>query len=1021
MVRTNHNIVLIYVAAVILLRSVILFVALLIIASTLSCGDNHKDKEPASPEPGIEIRPEALWKTGPVEWDHNGNPIAWVLPIGQRITPLPIEGSRLFLFEYAMPLGMQIHPDGRHLFITNSGGGSVALLVMDVETGEILSSIRKSGYFLGLAFSPDGSEVYVSGGGREVIETYVFEPETGALSAVEYRTMHTPGFSGGICTTGDGSLLLAVAQVPDIVVKPGQLPEITIQMPGTLCIFDPRTGALLGQTSTGLNPYAVAVHPNGTEAYVSNEMSNSVTVFDISNPSAPRVTATVMVQKNPEALSVNMEGTRLYVANADEDSVSSIQIETADPMVISTFDLRPSGSEEYGSSPNAMAFSGTGSRLYVAQAGKNTLSVIDPDTGLHIGDIPTAWYPTAVSIHAQLLDNSALRETLFVANGKGVGTPWEGDMGYVPGAISVIPVPDDPTLGRVTTMAAENNGLPGNLFDIHGEYQNPVPVRNGDTTPIKHVFLVIRENKTYDYILGSYVPPHGEADGDPRFTFGNHDKVLPNLYRLAERFAIGDNYYCNAESSDQGHEMLTASMVNTFMEKLVFARDRVIPMKLEMVFSPAAWPKKDHIFQNALRNNLTFRDYGEAVGTGKDGLMFNEQYVHHGKYDPPWFWPISWDVDKMSERIKEWESPRFSGENLPRLILMLLPNDHSFGRLFPLPTPESMIADNDEATGIFVEWLSHSPYWKESVAFITEDDPQQGNDHVDPHRTMILVVSPWVREGYVSHVRYSEANLYATIEHILGLPPMTIFDEVAQPMYDLFTFEGNDQPFDHTPRMWPKDINPPGTKGDEQSAVMNFSEPDHAEGLPEVLQDMEQEKEHMREVGTLLQRGVTRALHMLVQSITDKTPNSKGGSLGPAGVVREMVQRARSGDLDGFKAYLDGSLAGTIEVFHLRGELLNATVLPLDPVEALLSVFSIKEPLPVQEEIQGREAIVNVQYKDGVSARLHFIREDDGWKFRLTRHLAPSARIMDDSLLLLNTFQKGRSIVELSDSTRKMQ
>jgi DNA-binding beta-propeller fold protein YncE len=912
-----------------------------------------------------------------------------------------------------MPLGMQIHPDGRHLFITNIGKGTVSLIVLDVENGKIVSNIQKDGYFLGLAFSPDGQYVYVSGGGRAVIETYRFEPETGSLSPIIDLTMSVPGFAAGISTTQDGSLLLAVAQLGGTIETPGIL-----QIPGTLCIFDTQTGALVGQTPTGLNPYTVAVNPNPNrpEAYVSNELSNSVTVFDfdISDSSHIQPKATVQVQKNPEALSVSMDGSRLYVTNADEDSVSIIDTVSSQPVLLQTLDLRAIGTSEYGSSPNALAFSRTGTRLYVAQAGQNKIAVIDTDKGIHIGDIPTAWYPTSVCIYARQ-NEGVWKETLYVADGKGIGTPGLGDMGHVPGAISVLPVPEDSDLDRLTSLAEENNAMPGKLFSISDGYQNPVPIRKEDATPIKHVFFVVRENKTYDVLLGAYQPPVGEADGDPQLTMKDHDTILPNLYRLAERFAIGDNYYSNAEASNQGHEMLTASTVNTYVEKLVFATNRPIPIELEMVFSPVTWPKKEFIFQNALNKKpvLSFRDYGEAVGAGKDLLLLNEQWVHRGKYDPPFFWILTKDADKMAERINEWESPGFSGENFPRLVFMLLPDDHTLGKTFPMPTPESMIADNDEATGIFVEWLSHSPYWKESVAFITEDDPQQGEDHVDPHRTILLVVSPWVRQGYVSHVKYSEANLYATIEHILGLPPMTIFDAVAQPMYDLFTFEGNDKPFEHTPRIWKWEINPPGTQAAEQSASMNFSEPDEAEGLSDALEDVGREKGGAQGLIGIVQSRITRLRAQLAASLRPLSSLAlKGEQSGPSVVLRQMVLCARRGDLTALNSYLDGSLPVLLDAYHHRRQLLSATVASQDPVSDLASVFNRLDPIPLNEEITGERATVTVQYKDAVSARFRFVRERGQWKFLLSGLLAPSVRMMNDSFTLWNAFQRGSEIVD---------
>jgi len=993
------------------------FLVLLGLASAVAVSCTKEDTEtggsqtpapPHPPSPEIEIRPEALWTTGPVP----GMPDAWILPIGQRITPTAAQGSRRFGLPCAMPLGLQVHPQGRHLFLTNSGGGAALLLVLDVETGDILSSIRKNGYFLGLAFGPDGSEVYVSGGGRNVIEAYRFDPVLGTLEPMEDRTMSAPGFVTGIAASPDGSLLFAAVQEPEVVLGPHVI-DFTIQMPGTFCVFDTRTGALVGRCPVGLDPYAVAVHPSGSEAYVSNEMDSTISVIDLSVPSEVRQRATVAVQKNPEGITVNKEGTRLYVANADEDSLSVVEIGTETPKVLGTIDLRSSLTEEYGSGPNAVAISSTGAVLYVAQAGQNKLAVIDIATGAHAGDIPTGWYPTAVTVGGTY-EQGASRETLYVACGKGIGTPQEGEIDHIPGDIDIIPVPDEQELVRLSSLTAENNTLPARLFAIPEGSRNPIPVRKGDTTPIKHVFFVVRENKTYDYLLGAFQPTRPgsrRANGDPSRTIHDHDKLLPNLYALADRFATADNYYCNAEASNQGHQMLTASMVNTFVEKLVFTKERPIPMEFEMVFSPVAWPKKDYIFQNAIAHGVSLRDYGEAVGAGKDGLLFDSRWVHHGRHDPAWFWLLTRDVDKMAERIAEWESEGFSGENFPQLVFMLLPNDHTFGHDPLLPTPESMIADNDEATGIFVDWLSHSPYWNESVAFITEDDPQQGSDHVDPHRTILLVVSPWVKPGYVSPVRYSEANIYATIEHILGLPPMTIYDDLAQPMYDMFTFEKTDEPFRYIPRIWPREFNPPGTRAEERSAGMRFVEPDEAEGLLEVLRDIEEEREAAQRVSKRIERGAARLWNALTYAIEDTRADRRVGNLrggDPATSLKEMVRYAKAGDSQAFFGCLDSSVGALVQRYQARREQLHATALPSDPLSELLLMFRDLEPRPTRQEITGATATVEVVYRDGLSAALHFVQEGGQWKFRLSRHLAPTVRVLDDSVAVLNTFNEVR-------------
>jgi hypothetical protein len=342
------------------------------------------------------------------------------------------------------------------------------------------------------------------------------------------------------------------------------------------------------------------------------------------------------------------------------------------------------------------------------------------------------------------------------------------------------------------------------------------------------VLVVVRENKTYDALLGDW--PRGDGDPEQCLYCGEETR---NLRALLDFGASGDNYYSNAEVSLQGHYLLTAGIVNTWLEKH-WPADWPLPIEIEVFLNPVSFPRSQFLFQNCLRNGVSFRVYGEAVGLGVDGLAFDERYVHWGPLDPPVFWMFSRDADKMAERIAEWEQGVF-----PSLLFMLLPNDHHWGCTFPFPTPISMIADNDLATGMLIDWLSHSRYWSSSVVFIIEDDPQQGTDHVDAHRSILLVVSPWAKRGYVSPVHYSEANLHATIQHILGLPPLTVYDAVAQPMWDMFTNTPDYTPYTALPRTIPEEISLPGTNCAFASAGKNFLDPDEAEGLQEITRDYE--------------------------------------------------------------------------------------------------------------------------------------------------------------------------------------
>jgi len=993
-----------------LFRYVPLLLAALLLAS---CGDGSKSSPPdpgPQPEGGFTVRPEALWKTGLVPAGDKDDSPAWMIASGQRITPLQVAGSRLLRIhdlnlsegldveeeDLTLPLGMVLHPGGKYLLISTAGRRTQAILVINVETGEIVD-LKKGDYFLGLAARPPaGDEVYVSAAGRDTIETYGFDETTGELERRKDRDMPVPGFAGGLTVSADGSRLFAVSQFT-----------------GFLYVFDLESASLLGRIKTRANPYTVAVHPQGHTAYVSCVRPDKVQVFDVSDPSRIRRVETLDAQKNPEALLVNPEGTRLYVTNADEDSVGIYRIDTDPPEFLKVLDLRSTPGLEYGSSPNALAISTARHRLYVAQAGLNKLAVIDLETGAHLGDIPTAWYPTAVALHAVDTKENGVTETLFVANGKGIGTPWEGYVRTIPGRISILPVPPDGDLPALTATVAENNAFPSRLFEFSpGTWNHPIPRERGGPTPIKYVFLVIRENKTYDRLLGAYQPPTGEADRDPRWVMEDYEILLPNLYKLAERFIVCDNYFSNAQASNQGHQILTASTANTYIEKIVFADDRPLPFELEQVFNPSAWPIKDYIFQNAMRNGISFRDYGEGVGVGRDFLILDEEYVHRSLVDPPWYWMFTKDESKMKSRFREWESDRFAGPNFPRLIFMLLPNDHTWGGRGGFPSEKSMIADNDLATGMFVDWLSKSPYWMESVAFITEDDPQGGTDHVDPHRTMMLVVSPWVKRGAVSPVRYNEAHLYATVEYILGLPPMTIFDEVAQPMYDLFDFEPDGEVFDHEPKQYPWETNPFGTLGSRGTADMEFAEPDEAEGLIELLLAMEEEEREAERPSRRLYEGSVRLWEGLRKHLGDIGPDAadEPGRPDPIQVLEAMRDAAEDEDRSRFEGFLDAGHKELVASFIRKREAVFAEVLPKDPIGELLDQFRRLSPRPVQQRFAEDRAEVEAVYSNGIRALLRFCRENGQWQFDFSHHFAPSVRILDDSCRIHEAYEIARSL-----------
>ena len=742
---------------------------------------------PARATQGIQIRPEALYLTGQIDAN------TWLMPSGRLLTPV----GDLLTVDH-LPHAIRVSPDGAYAVVSCSGAGQRSLTVIDLDAGAVVQVLPQPSVFLGLRFADDGSTLYASGGGQGKI--LVFDFADGELTP--RGSWDVLGHVNGLDLGPREKILYATTMSPSALVSK-----------------DVESGEMLDRAVCGGDPFAVVVNPKFKQVYVSAERDNRIDVFNVELARHIRWAGAIQTPDHPEAMIVSDDGKWLYVINADDDSFSIVDLIAK--KVHATIDLRPFGGfEQHGSSPDAVAISPDRTRLYIAQAVDNAVAVVGLPHGELIGRIPTAGYPLSVDVTPD-------GATLIVGCGKGTGTVPDGALRNQ-SVVQIVPVPGDGVLQRMTQQVKRNLLLPGALFEVdEEEFSGPVPLHRGDPSPIEHVMLVVRENKTYDALLGDW----GAARGEPSNCVYCGD-VTPNLHALVEEFGSGDNYYSNAEVSLQGHELTTASIVNAYTERQHQLVNRGRPMELDVMFNPATFPTRDFVFQNCIRNGIRFRDYGESIGLAEDLLLFDPRYVHWGLYDPPVFWLQSRDVDKMAERIAEWESGIF-----PPFIYMSLPNDHNQGCQWPYPSPESMVADNDEATGRLIDWLSHSEYWETTLVVVIEDDPQQGRDHIDPHRSILLLAGGWVRRGYVSPVHYSEANIHATIEHILGLPPMTVFDEIAQPMWDLFADEPDLTPYDYIPRIIPPGPCEMGTEFARRSEGLEWTVPDQAADLDQLSLD----------------------------------------------------------------------------------------------------------------------------------------------------------------------------------------
>jgi YVTN family beta-propeller protein len=593
---------------------------------------------------------------------------------------------------------------------------------------------------------------------------------------------------------------------------------------------------------------------------------------------------TIPVGLHPSGLAASATGRFLYIANANSDSVSVL--DTSRDEVVETIPCRPERRLPFGSGSNALALSPDGGTLYVANGTNNCLAAIrlaarysegNPKKGTVplssrglspfseadrpaqskvAGLIPTGWYPGAVVL-------SPDGKQLYVANVKGHGSlsqPRPVEKGKNShdhlGSVSIIAVPDDAQLAVYTREVNANNRLGYSLAGLEKPRANakpvPVPQRHGEPSVFQHVLYIIKENRTYDQVFGDLK----EGNGDPRLAlFG--EEVTPNHHALVRQFTLFDNFYCSGILSADGHSWTDSAYVTDYLEKAFGGFTRSYP---DDGRDPLAFAPTGFLWDNALAHGKTLRNYGEFVseesyvpagitwtdlyndhknGTRKVPitLKFNNKALkEHSHPTYPYFpltAPDAYRADLFLEDLRSFEK---KGE-LPHLLYMSLPCDHTEGTVPEFPTPRAMVADNDLALGRIVEAVSHSKFWATTCILVVEDDPQNGFDHVDGHRTVALAISPYTKRKYVDHTQYNQTGMVKTIELMLGLPPMNQLDLSATPMRNCFQAQADYAPYACVSNQIAlAEMNPPLKKltgkaryWAEKSLALNLSEGDKAD------------------------------------------------------------------------------------------------------------------------------------------------------------------------------------------------
>jgi YVTN family beta-propeller protein len=651
-----------------------------------------------------------------------------------------------------------------------------------------------------------------------------------------------------------------------------------------LTTYDPATGdAKSVEVPTGSSPERVVVSPRGDRIYVANRggrvpepgdtedrtdpvvvdpktyraSTGTVSVIDAARAASDpdhALVATVSVGLQPAALALSLDGRRLFVANANSDSVSVA--DTASGRVIETIPTSPAPGRLAESSPNGLVVSSDGRRLFVTLGGDNCVEQVDLDAGAGgrgtqtkiAGLIPTGWFPLAVA-----LDQGGRR--LLVINNKGIGslggrrakprhkgptTPEAGPGGTVTkdevvghsvysvlGSLSAIPIPDARTLAHYTALTARNNHFDRMAVALK-EPPDPFWAR------FKHAILLIKENRTYDQVLGDIVVPPGHIGGDPGLVmFG--EEITPNHHAIAREFGLLDNLYCSGSISADGHQWLNEAFASDYMERAMHAYPRSYPC---CGTDPLAYAGNQFLWQSALNAGRTFRDYGEF------GPLLSMKPHEDAHFDEPGDITASRsrDVFHGEHVIADLTAGDAgdAGHTLAQLSYIWLNNDHTFGTDPGFPTPEACIADNDVGMGRIVDYISHSKrYWHDepTAIFVVEDDAQGGVDHVEGHRTVGFVISPFSRRHQIDSTNYNQLSMLRTIELILGLKPLNQFDAAAVPMRDCFQ-----ETADYTPYLALKNRialnrrNPSlrKTSGIERHwaevcSHLDFSEPDRAD------------------------------------------------------------------------------------------------------------------------------------------------------------------------------------------------
>ncbi|HEY2601521.1 MAG TPA: hypothetical protein VGI67_08200 [Thermoleophilaceae bacterium] len=796
-------------------------------------------------------------------------PAGWIVnPAGTQLLVDPGVGG------FQGPLGSALSPDGRFALSASSGAARFQSAdLFDLSAGLRTDSIPYDGelgesVFMGVVFSPDGTRAWVSGGGENVVHAYDVDGDQLTPTTDIAAPWWPSGLAYGHTPIGDR---IYVANNQSGAASQDNPPGHQVT------VIDPATNQVTGIIDLGIHrePIALAFDRSGRKAYVTNWLGRSVSVIDTATQQKKYdilLSPLYDPQQadHPDAIAANPARDEMYVSNANSDTVSVI--DTKHDRLAATIHVGLSKGHPPGATPDGLSVSPDGRRLYVALAGENAIEVIDVNSRRSLGLIPTAWYPTDVDItpDGRNLVVTNLNGTASGPNVCGPRSPLpqcadtvdpnihqdtESVKSMVKGSLDVIPVPTTQAALTAYTRAVRS---------YNHVRPKPTPEPAYLKQHIKHVIYVVKENRTFDQVLGDL----GKGHGDPTLTLFN-EASAPNHHELGRRFTLFDNFYADAQVSADGHNWITHAGATDYVERLwpfvytqgersqqraydfeavnpnrVFASE---PLAFDSsVKRSAASPTAGYIWDDAYRHHVSYRIYGEftqspnaCIGQGNTTIAthLSPRFGDHVDRSFPGFnltcsdqereaeWQREFTImnsehvrslarfkQQKAQRQRELErrshlSPRRRRtlrplrplkpptDPLPQLEMVRLPNDHTAGTKAGRPTPEAYMADNDLSLGRLVDAVSHSSYWGSTAILVTEDDAQDGPDHVDAHRTLGYVISPYTQINRIDSHQYDTAALTALLERLLGMPPMSIVDARAPSMWSAFTNKPNFTPY----------------------------------------------------------------------------------------------------------------------------------------------------------------------------------------------------------------------------------